>query len=100
MKDFNKRYQQIINKIHNDNSESDQLAELGPGIQSYHNLLVLLFLLFLALTLLYIPVINIYKNSNFYEDTFAKYSLGNFGFSSTECSIGRLDELNLKCKAG
>lgn len=49
-----KNSQNVLKKIH---SSDDPLRELGPGISTYHQLLIMLFGLFSVLALLHIPVI-------------------------------------------
>ena len=46
----------------------DPLRELGPGISSYHQLLMMLFALFFILTLIHIPVMNRFRNGTFYDE--------------------------------
>ena len=54
---------------------------LGSGISSYHQQLIHLFFLFLALLTLHIPAMLIYNGYGFYKDTLSSLSLGNMGFS-------------------
>ena len=52
---MDKKYAKLIKKLHD--AESDPLRQLGPGISTYHQFLLLLFALFFVLTLLHIPVL-------------------------------------------
>ena len=89
LKSFDKKFKQIIKKIHDD--DADPLRELGPGITSYHQLLIMLFVLFFFLTILHVPISNIYSKYSFYKDdesySFNQFSFGNLGFAKTECQI-------------
>jgi hypothetical protein len=84
----------------------DPLRELGPGISSYHQLLMMLFALFFILTLIHIPVMNRFNNGTFYDEKdglFARLSLGNMGFSQTRCETYSMHKGNaplLACKSG
>ena len=74
---------------------------MGPGISTYHHLLVLLIGLFSILTIVHIPVWNIYKKQN-EKSGLATYSLGNMGFSKTECLIEStvgVNHIELKCQS-
>ena len=62
----------------------DPLRELGPGISSFHRLLLMLFGLFFVLWLLHMPIYSTFRSYGFYGDAdgfIAKGSLGNLGFS-------------------
>ena len=77
----------VADKIIN---SDDPMSELGIGISSYHNLLVMLFSLFLVLALLHIPVVRGFTSSSFYDDEtngsfLLRRTLGNLGFSTTHC---------------
>ena len=69
---------------------------------------MILFLLFLMLTIIHIPVIKLYKSYDFYkkEDGYGMLeanSLGNMGFSETRCLIEPLikgNQATLKCNSG
>lgn len=66
------------------------MKELGPGISAYHQLLVTLFVLFFILFILHIPVMSIYSDYKYYDGDkdvgfYIENSLGNMGFSKTEC---------------
>ena len=66
------------------------MKELGPGISTYHQLLVTLFVLFLVLSLLHIPVLRTFRSYGYFDNdpqagTYAVNSLGNMGYSKTEC---------------
>ena len=102
LKAFDRKFKQVINKLHKE--DGDPLRELGPGISTYHQLLLLLVILFFFLTVLHIPVYNTLSKYNFYDDSFFnQYSLGNLGFSKTECNIGQFvleQKQALKCKSG
>ena len=63
IKTFDRKYEKILKKIH----DEDPLKELGPGIVTYHQLLMLMMALFFVLTLLHIPVYHIYAKNNFYQ---------------------------------
>ena len=82
----------MIKKLHN--TESDPLRELGPGISTYHQFLLLLMTLFMMLTLLHVPVMQVYDKYEFFRDEGHSFiemlSLGNMGFSKTECVISSM----------
>ena len=66
------------------------MKELGPGISTYHQMLVTMFFLFLILSLLHIPVIRVFRSYHYYDQDkqvgfYIANSLGNMGFSKTEC---------------
>jgi hypothetical protein len=106
LKEFDRKYKKVIKGIHN--QEEDPLRELGPGISTYHQLLMLLFLLFLMLTLIHIPVMNMYQSYDFFKSDdgygyFEANSLGNLGFSETQCLIEHMmkgNQASLKCNSG
>jgi hypothetical protein len=63
----------------------------------------LVFALFFVLTLLHIPVLQTFQASNFYSEGFPTMSLGNLGFSKSECVtesmvVGSTSQLT--CRAG
>jgi len=60
---------------------NDPQRALGAGISSYHQQLVHLFFLFLALMLMHLVNINTFKSYSFYSGSLAKTYLGNMGFS-------------------
>lgn len=97
LKKFARNSKNALNKIH---SSDDPLKELGPGISSYHQLLVMLFGLFVVLTLIHIPLYNSYYNYGYFEggdfDFLTQLSLGNLGYSKTECSMESMIEGNQK----
>jgi hypothetical protein len=92
LKQNDRKYKKVIKKIHN--KDTDPLRELGPGISTYHQLLLLLMTLFMMLTLLHVPVMQIYDKYEFFKDENHSFiemlSLGNMGFSKTECVIGHM----------
>ena len=99
-----KNSEKVLQNIH---ASDDPLKELGPGISTYHQLLIMLFALFLVLTLMHIPVIQQFRSYNFYDKDsdgiIAKSSLGNMGFSQTNCDAFSMIKGNtgvLKCNAG
>ena len=83
LKEFDRKYARLIKKIHN--TDVDPLRQLGPGISTYHQLLLMLFVLFFILTVLHIPVLQLYAKHDYYDGGFSALSLGNLGFSKTEC---------------
>ena len=99
-------FKKVIKKIHN--KDEDPLRELGPGISTYHQLLLLLFVLFLMLSLIHIPVMGLYQSYDYFKSNdgysfFEANSLGNLGFSKTECLIEHMmkgNQANLKCNSG
>lgn len=98
MKDSKKIFQKI-------QASEDPLRELGPGISTYHQLLIKLFILFLLLLLIHLPVMNIFFSYDFYKQSSVlnKLTLGNMGFSKTECSSASMfkgNSFNISCKAG
>lgn len=83
------------------------MKELGPGISTYHRLMVMLFFLFLVLFLLHLPVLLAFKSYSFYEGESGEWvagaSLGNMGFSKTECHFSSMvtgNSKSYKCRAG
>ena len=66
----------------------DPLYELGPGISSFHRLLMMLFILFFCLCMLHLPILRNFCSTDFYDVAdgwIVRTSLGNLGFSSTKC---------------
>ena len=62
----------------------EPLKELGPGISTYHSLLVVLIFVFLVLSLLHIPVLRTYAEGGFYNDSgywLPTTTIGNLGFA-------------------
>ena len=86
-----KSSQKVLTNIH---SSDDPIKELGPGVSSYHQLLTVLFCLFLILSILNVPLINkYYKFGHFYGQgvgLLSQFSLGNVGFSETECVVSSM----------
>ena len=84
----------------------DKLKELGPGITSYHRLLLSLMLLFLILFVTHLPVLSIFSQYKFYDQDVGfiiKRSIGNMGFSMTNCESTLLmnsHQQKLECKSG
>ena len=83
------------------------MKELGPGISTYHRLLLWLFCLFIILFILHLPVLLTFYSFDFYDGEpgswVAGYTLGNMGFSKTECEISSMikgNSENLKCRTG
>ena len=84
-REMEKHTKNILKQI---GSSDDPLRELGPGISSYHQLLVILFGLFFILTLMHIPALKRFSNGTFYDEEdgwIVGLSLGNLGFSQTNC---------------
>lgn len=88
----------IFNKtIEKMEKDQDPLADLGPGILSFHQYLVYAATLLFLLTLLNIPIFNIllsydkeYKelrgfHSESDKSLLERLSLGNLGFSHSKC---------------
>lgn len=102
---FAKQSNKILYRIH---SSDDPMKELGPGISTYHQLLVTLFCLFLILSLLHIPVIRIFRSYHYFDSDpqvgyYIGNSLGNMGYSKTECQSTAMIkgiQNNIKCMAG
>jgi hypothetical protein len=74
----------------------DPLSIYGYGISAYLNIIWVLFLLFTVLSLITIPVLQIYKSGNGFNPEilstkFGQYSLGNLGYSSIQCASVPLD---------
>jgi hypothetical protein len=83
----------------------DPFKLLGPGIYSYHQLLLRLCIMFWALYLMNWQVIDIYHSYNFYENAgfIVSRSVGNMGFSETKClsqSIGKSKSTDIICRDG
>jgi hypothetical protein len=62
---------------------------LGFGMVAYRNLLFTFIILFLILTIIMFPAIMYYKQGTGITNgtMLADYSLGNMGYSTTQCSI-------------
>jgi hypothetical protein len=72
--------------LKNIKSSDDPMKELGPGISTYHQFLVMLFSLMVILTCLHIPLMNSYADYNYFDSmnsVILSNSLGNMGFSET-----------------
>jgi len=98
-----------MNKVRDEiNKSDDPLAQLGPGICSYHHLLTSLIKLFLILFVINIPMLYYYNTSSYYNDTpgvgfMIRNSLGNMGYSKTECVFTNFIngmEQDMSCKTG
>ena len=89
-KKFNNNTRKFMKRLQN---SDDPIKELGPGISTFHSLMTLLFLLFIILGCIHIPVLQIFGSYKFYENEsiFIKYSLGNMGFSKTNCETSSMD---------
>lgn len=100
-----KQSNKVLYRIH---SSDDPMKELGPGISAYHQLLVTLFVLFFILFILHLPVMGIYSGYKYYDGDkdvgfYITHSLGNMGFSKTECQTKSLiqgNKFQLKCRTG
>jgi hypothetical protein len=87
---------------------NDPLKDLGVGISSFHQLLIMLFALFFVLALLHIPVLQNFRSFEFYKNAdnsglVLDGSMGNMGFSETKCistSMFSGNYLDLDCKTG
>ena len=87
--------------------DEDPVNYLGFGLVSYFDLLKTMVLVFFVLTLLHVPVMNIYgKYGNYTEETTERLpkllSLGNLGFATTKCANTGMatDKIILSCKTG
>jgi hypothetical protein len=93
----------LFNKVM---KSDDPLKELGPGISSYHQLLLMLWTFFLLLAVLHLPVLLEYTSYEFYDEDqgwIAGSSIGNMGFSQTQCQTASMVTGNthtLKCSSG
>ena len=97
-----KQSQNVITKIH---SSDDPMTELGPGISTYHQLLVMLFTLFLVLAGMHLITIHNFRNFKFYEDggILLFNSMGNMGFSKTDCVFSSMikgSKKDIQCNTG
>lgn len=65
----------------------DPFNFLGFGMVAYRDLMFVLALLFAVLTIIMLPVIYIYKGHNAIvkPSSFSNLSLGNMGYSGTQC---------------
>jgi hypothetical protein len=71
----------------------DPMKELGPGISSFHRLIILLSAMFLTLFLIHYPVLTSFRSFKYFteEDGWIVFSsLGNMGFSKTECGASSM----------
>lgn len=59
-----KNSEKVIAKLH---GSDDPLRELGPGISTYHQLLTMLFILFLILTCMHVPIMRTFRSYSFYD---------------------------------
>jgi hypothetical protein len=85
----------------------DPMKQLGPGISSFHRLIVWMFVLFIVLFLMHVPIIINFRSYGYYEDESGSWittnTLGNMGFSKTECSVSSMIQGNtqqFKCNSG
>jgi hypothetical protein len=84
----------------------DPLDRLGYGMKSYFNLINYVTWIFLFLTIVNWPIYSMYSSYDYYATSAsASYilgSMGNMGFSSTECQITRIQagETVLNCPTG
>lgn len=104
--DKDSRFYKAFQYLVNDNFV-DRMKELGPGISSFHRMILYFIGLLLMLFLMHIPVLWNYSEYNFYEQSkvgfIVKRSIGNMGFSQTECDSTMLHnshQQDLKCKSG
>ena len=102
VRNFMKNGKRFFNRMQ---SSDEPMRELGPGISSYHQLLLLLTLLFVVLSLLHIPVLSWFADGNYFgEGHWIMHGmLANLGYSKTECVSSSMilgATLNLKCNAG
>lgn len=87
------------------NNSGEPMKELGVGISTFHKLLVITVILFILLSLLHIPNFTIFYSSSFYnsDDILTSGTLGNLGFSKTECVNMPMiagNKLNMHCSDG
>ena len=95
----------IANKITN---SDDPMSELGIGISSYHNLLVMLFSLFFVLILIHYPVVRSFSSHAYFDEEKAgsfllRRTLGNLGYSKSRCiqaSLIKGNKKELECHDG
>lgn len=69
-------------------AEPDPLNYLGFGMVAYRDLMFTMFCLFALLSVIMIPAMVFYQNQGGLLDAkgfAAKFSLGNFGYSSSQC---------------
>ena len=84
----------------------DPLRELGPGISSFHRLLIMIFVLFFILCCLHLSVLTEFRAGGFYGDIdgwIVKTGLGNLGFSTTSCQSSSMIQGNtdtFRCTSG
>jgi hypothetical protein len=65
IKKFARNTGSVFNKIQ---SSDDPMSELGPGISTYHQLLVMLFSLFFLLAIVHIPVLRSFRSFDYYDN--------------------------------
>ena len=65
IKKFARNTGSVFNKIQ---SSDDPMSELGPGISTYHRLLVMLFSLFFLLAIIHIPVLRSFRSFDYYDN--------------------------------
>lgn len=89
-------------------ANDDPIMKLGYGITAYRNIMWAMIVLFGVLTLLSVPAIVIYKGGEGYHLSLAKtvgrakFSLGNLGYSSVQCTqipLG-IGKLSMSCPYG
>jgi hypothetical protein len=67
--------------------QDDPFNFLGFGMVAYRDLMFILIILFSVISIIMIPAMSIYKSHNGIAIPvgYAKMSLGNLGYSSTQC---------------
>jgi hypothetical protein len=71
-----------------DEKEPDPLNYLGFGMVAYRDLMFTMFMLFALMSVIMLPAMMFYKGRGGLPDAkgfAARYSLGNFGYSSSQC---------------
>jgi hypothetical protein len=66
-------------------TDEDPFNFLGFGMVAYRDLMLVMILLFTVISILMIPAMYMYSSHTTYSKGYSKLSLGNLGYSSTQC---------------
>jgi hypothetical protein len=85
--------------------KEDPYNALGFGMVAYRDLMLTLMCLWGACSLLMAPALHYYSSGSGYGGSYGsydKYSLGNFGYSTTECQTVPVDlnKITMECTYG
>lgn len=84
--------------------EPDPLNQYGFGMMAYKDLMFTLAALFAVLSIIMLPAMIYYNSQQGMPVTasFSQYSIGNFGYSTSQCSVSpySLMKIPMKCPYG